>query len=155
MQQPPWQPAQGQSYPGQPQQGQPQQGQPQQPYGAAPNPMVANVSNQAADAAQAVARGFFGALFDFGFNSFIATRLVKVLYVLVILASLGVLVTGIFGGLSEMFSTYGKIERALQAIAVAPFAAVLTLLAGRLYLEIMVVLFRVSESLQSIDKKTR
>src|ERR1700676_1575508 len=50
------------------QQGQPQQGQPQQ-----------GLTHQRADS-----KGFFGALFDFSFTSFVTTRIIKVLYALIL-----------------------------------------------------------------------
>ncbi len=70
---------------GYPQGGYPQggypQGRPQQPPQYPPGPGGPPLGWQAGGSAQQRAKGFFGALFDFGFNSFVTPTLVKVIYV--------------------------------------------------------------------------
>lgn len=105
--------------------------------------------------AQQAAVGFLSAMVDFSFTSYVAPKLAKALYVLVILGAIGVIIAGVGNGISELFSTYGRVERALTSIIAAPFMGVGVLVLGRLYLEIMSVLFRIAELLGDINRKTR
>lgn len=92
---------------------------------------------------------------DFSFTSYIAPRLAKLLYGLVILAAIGVVFAGVGNGISQLFSTYGRVSNAVISIALAPLSGVGVLLVGRLYLELVTVMFRIAELLSEINKKSR
>jgi hypothetical protein len=86
-------------------------------------------------------KGSLSVLFDFSFRRFITVRLIRVLYVLALIgigfATLGLIVTA-FGSSAAM--------GILMLLIGAPIFFFLTLLSARVYLELIVVLFRVSEN---------
>ena len=85
-------------------------------------------------------QGFFGGLFDLSFTEFVTIRIIKVLFVLAIVFSgigaLVILIKGFRGG-----TTTG-----LLALIAAPIAFLLYVLAARIWLEIIIVLFRIAEN---------
>ena len=86
-------------------------------------------------------KGFFGRLFDLSFNEFITTKIIKVLYVLSMIGAgfwaLSVLFTG--------FATksFGSVVGGLVG---APIAFVLCVILARIWLETLIVLFRIAEN---------
>lgn len=99
------------------------------------------------------AKGFFGALLDFSFSSFVTTRLIKVLYVLWLIG----LALGALGGLAgaAMNVVNGQIINGVISLVVLPFALVAGLILGRMWHELIIVQFRIAENLEEINKKTR
>ena len=84
--------------------------------------------------------GFFGGLFDLSFSEFVTTRVIKVLFVILIIlsaiAALGLLIGGIAkGGVG-----------ALLFIIIAPIAFFLYVLMARIWLELIIVVFRIAEN---------
>lgn len=109
----------------------PQQ-QPQQGYAAAPNPAAAQPYRTPAGGNGNDA-GFFSALFDFSFKSFITLKFLKVIYIL-----LAVVVC-----LMALFGMYGAVESNTYIMLPAiPIGAVLYLVAIRMGMETFVLLFR-------------
>jgi len=94
--------------------------------------------------------GFFGALFDFSFKSLVTERLIKVLYGLAILGagllSLSMAVTAFRG------STLVGLG---MLILVAPLVFLLAVLYARVALEIIIVVFRMSDLLEEIALQGR
>lgn len=96
-------------------------------------------------------RGFFGALFDFGFTSFVTPKMIKALYVLytiwmvvwaVIFLRLGFKYGGAAGGIVVL-------------IVVDPIFLLLTLGAYRVVLELFMVIHRMHDELRAIRENTR
>jgi len=88
------------------------------------------------------AKGFFGALFDFSFASFITPKIVKIAYVLAtVLLSLALLIYLLMAIASE--------EPALivLVVIVGPFVALLYLIFIRMTLEFFVAIVRMSEDI--------
>jgi hypothetical protein len=85
-------------------------------------------------------KGLFGGLFDLSFTEFVTTRVIKVLYVLAIVISaigaLGLLIGGIAKGGGMAF----------LSIILAPIAFFLYILMARIWLEVIIVLFRIAEN---------
>lgn len=84
--------------------------------------------------------GFFSSLFDFSFTSFITTKLIKVLYVLALIAvgvwALALLIAGLSrGGAAAFFSIVGAV--------LGFFFGVIYV---RVLLELIIVVFRVGEN---------
>jgi hypothetical protein len=125
--------------------GQPQQAPPQHYH--APSPPAP--TQPGSDAA----KGFFGALLDFSFSSFVTTRLIKVLYVLWLIG----LALGALGGLggAAMNIVNGQIINGVITLVVLPFALLAGLILGRMWHELIIVQFRIAENLEEINKKTR
>ncbi len=92
-------------------------------------------------------KGFFGSLFDFSFDNFIATKLVKFLYVLSLIlfsvAAIGYLIAGLVA--LGNGSTVG-----LLFIVLAPLIWLVGLILTRLYLELVIVMFKISEDIKDI-----
>jgi len=92
-------------------------------------------------------KGFFGALFDISFSEFITTKVIKVLYCLgMLLAFLGVLswiVTG-FG----VNAWIGVI-----ALILSPLIYILSVIWLRICLELIIVVFRISDNVAALAKK--
>jgi hypothetical protein len=99
-------------------------------------------------AAQAAdARGFFGALFDFSFTSFVTVKIIKVLYVLIT-----VLVALSWLG----YAGFAFVASPGLGIVVLIFGAVfgvIVLAFWRLVLESFVVVFRIAEDLRAVRER--
>lgn len=100
-------------------------------------------------------KGFFGALFDFSFSSFVTTKVLKLLYGLWMLVVIGVLFGGIIGAIVQMTDRYGSVAVGFLMLILAPVAAVFTLVFGRMYFELIIVAFRMAENLEEINRKTK
>jgi len=98
---------------------------------------------QAADA-----RGFLGALFDFSFTSFVTTRIIKVLYVLIlVLTVLSALVyTFLAFSASALFGF-------LVLIIGDPLFIIIVMALWRLVLESFVVRFRIAEDVRALRER--
>ena len=98
--------------------------------------------------------GFFGALFDMSFSEFITTKLIKVLYVL-LLSLIGIgLVAGVLSGLSTMFRRGGFLA-GLVMVIVVPLVALIFVIGARMWMETIIVLFRIAENTTEIAKTSR
>jgi uncharacterized protein DUF4282 len=88
------------------------------------------------------AKGFFGALFDFSFNSFVTPSIVKVVYVLATIA----LAVGFVGFLIAAIAT-GESTAILFTLILGPILAILYLALIRMTLEFYYALVRMSEDI--------
>lgn len=115
---------------------------------------------------QEATKSFGKALFDFKFESYVAPRLLGVLYGVFLLGLVLLLLFGVGSGLwgiidaigdsgNRYSSTGSRIMTHLGQIVATPIAAAVYLLMGRMYFELMSVMFRGVALLESIDKKTR
>ena len=93
-------------------------------------------------------KGFFGRLFDLSFNEFITTKIITVLYVC---AMIGAGVWGLvilFGGFAT--KSFGGI---LAGLVLAPIAFLVATILSRVWLETLIVLFRIAENTAKIATK--
>lgn len=105
--------------------------------------------NAAPESKSHTRKGFFASLFDFSFEEFITTSLIKVIYaILVVLAGLGALVT--FLG----FASQGGAGFVLGLIVV-PIAFFAYVILARVWLEFLVVVFRIADHTAGIERNTR
>lgn len=85
-------------------------------------------------------KGFLGSLFDLSFSEFVTTRIIKLLFILAILVS----------GLSALFILIRMFSvgfgRGLLGLIVAPILFLLSVLISRIWLEVVIVLFRIAEN---------
>lgn len=107
----------------------------------APQPLPLNAED---------AKGFLAALFDLSFTSFIATKLIKVLYVLCIL---GAAVAAL--GLAASGFSQGVAVGLLMLVIVAPIVFLLSVIYARVLLEIIIVVFRAAEHLAEMAERGR
>ncbi|MBN1136599.1 MAG: DUF4282 domain-containing protein [Anaerolineae bacterium] len=86
-------------------------------------------------------KGFLGALFDLSFSEFITTKLIKLLYILLLI----VLVLGylflVISGFADSLGT-----GLLMMFIVGPLGVLLYLIMIRVYMEIIMVIFRIEEN---------
>lgn len=108
---------------------------------------------QSSSAAVASSKGFFAGLFDFTFENLVALKVIKVLYGLFLLA----LALGILGGLgtSVISVVNGQVLAGLGMLVLLPIGALLYLILGRVYFELIIVAFKMAEDLDEIAKNTR
>jgi hypothetical protein len=133
-----WQDAPGQDAPGQA-----GPGQAAPPMGAPPVGMSPMDASQTADS-----RGFLGALFDFSFTSFVTTRIIKVLYVLImVLAVITALVYTVIA--FRVSGTFGF----LTLIIGDPLFIIIVMAFWRLVLESFVVVFRIAEDIRALRER--
>ena len=127
-------PQPGTFQPGAPQQGAYAQGAPQQ-----------SASPQRAPQQAAESKGFFGALFDFSFTSFVTTKIIKVLYVLIlVLAVVSALVYTIIA--FKVSAGFGF----LTLVIGDPLFIIIVMAFWRLVLEAFIVVFRISEDIRAL-----
>ncbi len=113
------------------------------------------IAQQIPSAAQsaALAKGFFAGLFDFTFETFVALKVIKVLYGIFLL----ILALGILGGFGAaiiaMFQ--GSVLQGLGMLIVLPIAAIIYLVMGRVYFELIIVAFKIAEDADEIARNTR
>ena len=85
-------------------------------------------------------KGFFGTLFDLSFSQFITVRIIKVLFVIAIIGSgigaLALLISGIASGGGGAF----------LSIILAPIVFFLYVLMARVWLELILVLFKIADN---------
>ncbi len=85
-------------------------------------------------------KGIFGSLFDISFTDFVTIRIIKVLFVLAIIGSgIGALVL-LIGGITS------GVAQAFVYIILAPIIFFLYVLLARIWLEVIIVLFRIAEN---------
>jgi uncharacterized membrane protein len=94
-------------------------------------------------------KGFFGSLFDISFTEFITTRIIKVLFVLAIIgsgiAAVALLVSGIAGGGAGAFAS----------IILSPLLFLLSVVLARIWLEVIIVLFRIAENTGKLVEQSK
>ncbi len=92
-------------------------------------------------------KGFFGSLFDISFTEIITTRIIKVLFVLAIIgsgiAAVALLVSGIAGGGVGAFIS----------IILAPLVFLLYVVMARVWLEVIMVMFRIAENTDKLVER--
>ncbi len=92
-------------------------------------------------------KGFFGALFDISFSEFITVRLIKVLFVIAIIGSAIGAVTILIGGIASGGGA------AFLSIIMAPIAFFLYVLMARVWLELILVMFRISDNVDKLAEQ--
>jgi hypothetical protein len=106
------------------------------------------VPEQAAREHGADSKGFLGTLFDFSFSSFVTTRIIKVLYVLImILTVITALVYTVVA--FRISATFGF----LTLIIGDPLFIIIVMAFWRLILEAFMVVFRIAEDVRAIRER--
>lgn len=104
---------------------------------------------QPAPPAQAPASSFFGKLFDFSFQEFITLSLIKLIYaLLMIFAGLGALVF-----LITMLAQGGA--ALVAGLIGAPIIFLLYIILARVYLEVLIVVFRIADNTKELVEQGR
>ena len=91
--------------------------------------------------------GFLQALFDFTFSQFVTVKLVRVLYVLM-------LIVGVFAAVAIVVSLFSQgLLYGIFSILLAPLGFILVMTVTRVWLEMLIVLFRIADHLREIRAK--
>src|SRR6266851_2484961 len=94
------------------------------------------------------ARGFLGALFDFSFTSFVTTRIIKVLYALImVLAVIAALVYTVIA--FRVSAAFGFVT----LIIGDPLFIIIVMAFWRLVLESFVVVFRIADDIRALRER--
>jgi hypothetical protein len=109
----------------------------------------AAIGNPPSDTPITDAGTFFGALFDFSFSEFITTRIIKVLYILAIILS-GLAGLGIFATFASQGGT-----AAIFGLVLAPIVFLVYVIVARVWMEIIIVIFRIAEYAREIARNSR
>ena len=94
------------------------------------------------------AKGFVASLFDFGFSSFVTPKIIKVVYILVMIG----LALGSLGVIAEGF-LIGPLYGIIFLIIVAPLYFFVGLALWRIFLEVFMVIFRAADDLRAIRNR--
>jgi hypothetical protein len=97
-------------------------------------------------------KGFFASLFDFSFTKFITTKIIKLLY------GLGVVVSILGAGVAillPVFKGYSSEGGKILALILFPLLALLGIIIIRVWLEIIIVMFRIAEHTGEIAMQGR
>ncbi|MHC2999797.1 DUF4282 domain-containing protein [Microbacterium sp. HJ5] len=129
-------------------------------YDPATDPDNTGVPTSLHDDAAAVGRGFFSALFDLSFRTFITRRLASVFYLVGLIAiAIGFvvyLVNGIVGGASLLsFSLGGGITAIIATLIIVPLIAFISIIALRFIIEAVVALIAIAENTERTAQHTR
>ena len=131
----------------------PQQQQPQYPQYAQPQPQAYGAPQPAQAYAMPVsadeAKGFIGALFDLSFTNFITTKIIKFMYIVAIVVC-ALYALAMVGAAFSSNSMLG-----LGALIVSPLLFLLFVVLARIYMELVIVIFRGAEHLAEIAKQTK
>jgi hypothetical protein len=136
------------------------------PVTASAFPVLTNVAQVTLSGASRapVRRMALGGLLDFAFTKFFTSKIVGVLFGVVLLTAFALLLAGLISGLSAIASAFATSHNGPSGFAVllgvARMAAgvvgsALTVVLGRVALELVVVTFRISETLTEIKTKLR
>jgi Domain of unknown function (DUF4282) len=93
--------------------------------------------------------GFLRALFDFSFSQFVTTQLIRLLYVIGVLIAIVVTIGAIFRAFSESAGA------GIVSLIVAPLIFLLVVIIARVWLEIIIVVFRMAEYLRDMAGERR
>ena len=103
--------------------------------------------------------GFLKSLFDFSFSHFITTKIIKFLYGISIafggLAALFLFIDGIKSGFGRGRSTAEGILILIGLLILIPLLFLLYAMFMRVYLEVIIVIFRIAEHTSEIAKQGR
>jgi hypothetical protein len=94
------------------------------------------------------AKGFLGSLFDIGFTSFVTPKVIRVLYLLIIIGS-------ILTGLSYSVIAF-KVNAAFGIVTLfvlAPLFTMIVLAMWRIFLEVFMVIFRISDDIRDVRQR--
>ncbi len=95
-------------------------------------------------------KGFFAALFDMSFDEFVTTRIIKLLFVLACVGALIMAFTMFVAGIAS-----GDAAGFLISLIFAPVAFVVWVILARVWLELIIVAFRIAENTSRLVEHVR
>jgi hypothetical protein len=122
--------------------------QPPPPQPPPPQPPPPRPSPGPAQPGQAAAKGFLGALFDFGFTSFVTPKVVKVLYPLIMILT-GLTALSFIDIAFRANIGFGFVS----LFILAPLFFLVVTAIYRILLEFFIVIFRVAEDIRALRER--
>jgi len=92
-------------------------------------------------------KSFLGALFDFSFSQFVTTRIIKVLFGLAIFLAAVATIFYIAGSFAS------SVPLGILILILSPVIFLIYVILARVWLEVIIVLFRIAEHVGEIAKK--
>ncbi|MCA9935646.1 MAG: DUF4282 domain-containing protein [Ardenticatenaceae bacterium] len=99
-------------------------------------------------------KGFFAALLDFSFSEFITTKLVKILYGLLLIIIAIAFLGGMVSAVVSIFSRGGFL-RGLGLLCGTPIIALIYIIMARAWTELIIVIFRIAENTTELAEQGR
>jgi hypothetical protein len=93
------------------------------------------------------AKSFLGALFDFSFTEFVTTRIIKVLFGIAIFLSAVVTIFYIAGSFAS------SVPLGILILILSPIIFLIYVILARVWLEVIIVLFRIAEHVGEMAQK--
>lgn len=133
---------------------------PQAAYDPAADPDDTGVPTTIGDDVSEIGRGFFGALFDLSFRTFITRRLASIFYLVGLVAiAIGFVVyfvTGLVNGIAALFFNVGAgISLIVATVIIVPIVAFLAIIALRFIIEAVVALIAIAENTERTAENTK
>jgi hypothetical protein len=100
-------------------------------------------------------RGFVGALLDTTFSSFITAKFIRFLYILVLFFGACMALAYLFGITAALSGFMNGFIAFIFAIPLAAIFAVIWVVFMRIWLEIVIVIFRMAENIQALADRSR
>ena len=94
-------------------------------------------------------KSFFTSLFDFSFSSFITPKIIKILFII------GLALTVIFTLIGIVVSFFAHPIYGIVMLVLSPIIFSLYVLAVRIYLEFLMVLFRIQSDIAEMANRSR
>lgn len=92
---------------------------------------------------------FFSSLFDFSFSEFVTTKIIKILY------GIGILIAAI-GALALIVRGFGdSFGKGILFLIISPVVFIIYTIIARVWLEIIIVIFRIAEHVGEIAKSKK
>lgn len=128
-------------------------------YDPATDPDDTGVPTAVSTDLQDVGRGFFAALFDLSFTTFITRRLASVFYavglIAIAIAFIVYFVTGLVNGVSALFFNVGAgVSLIIATLILVPLATFLAIVVLRFVIEAVVALIAIAENTQRTAENT-
>lgn len=92
-------------------------------------------------------KGFFALLFDFSFSEFVTERVIRFLYAIGVIAAAIAAVVMFIGGIAQLSDSLLK---GILSIILSPLAFILYVIAARVYLELIMVIFHIHDNVEKI-----
>lgn len=94
-------------------------------------------------------KSFFGSLFDFSFSSFITPKIIKILFVI------GLILVVILTLFYIILAFVSHIAFGVVVLILSPIIFLLYMLAVRIYLELLIVIFRIQGDIAEIAHRSK
>ncbi len=92
-------------------------------------------------------KGFFAKVFDLSFEEFVTGSVIKVLYVIAIIGAVIYAISAIAMGFKS------GVLLGIVALILSPVIFMLVVLIARIYMELIIVIFRIADSVKDISGK--